>query len=326
MRRKMFSLWLKKTLNFLLFIYFSNEVMSPSFAWASQFTEEDQKSSSLLQNVSKNFKNDKNDVMNDNKFGIEKKPKNLNDNLEFLSKLSFFEHKTPELTKMNHQNILTPKQQVAKAQKTHEESHEQFENQEKKLQSFFKNSQNNFKGFHKHKRDDVDKLQPPLVSNYASGINARVVTTQYGVYRGIVITLPNLPKVEAFLGIPYASLMNGELRFMPPTSFLDKWDNVKIACNFQPVCPQNKYENLLNKNKYGAFTDEKNKKNDINNLYKPHDLKSNESSTNKPKNENSTPFSMKSFFYFMIQRILPFIQDQTEECLSLNIYMPLKST
>ena len=60
----------------------------------------------------------------------------------------------------------------------------------------------------------------------ATQMSARVVTTQYGKLRGVLVTLSNrrLPLVEAYLGLQYASLLDGDLRFMPPTSTTEKWE------------------------------------------------------------------------------------------------------
>ena len=47
-----------------------------------------------------------------------------------------------------------------------------------------------------------------------------------------------LPLVEAYLGLQYASLLDGDLRFMPPTSTTEKWDGIRVALRYRPVCPQ----------------------------------------------------------------------------------------
>ena len=135
----------------------------------------------------------------------------------------------------------------------------------------------------------------------ATQMSARVVTTQYGKLRGVLVTLSNrrlpfststiaiyyhypcqqpaaaafhiyhrhlllllhratgtchfphppssfiiithscnrrLPLVEAYLGLQYASLLDGDLRFMPPTSTTEKWDGIRVALRYRPVCPQ----------------------------------------------------------------------------------------
>jgi len=83
----------------------------------------------------------------------------------------------------------------------------------------------------------------------ATQMSPYVVETQYGRLRGVLVALPGALAgrgqsrsktviVEAFLGLQYASLLGGELRFMPPTSSMEKWDGVRVALKFRPVCPQ----------------------------------------------------------------------------------------
>jgi len=71
-------------------------------------------------------------------------------------------------------------------------------------------------------------------------MSRRVVATRYGRLRGILVELPEprLPPVEAYLGVEYASLLGGRLRFMPPTGPMEKWDGVKVAMKHRAVCPQ----------------------------------------------------------------------------------------
>lgn len=66
-------------------------------------------------------------------------------------------------------------------------------------------------------------------------LSPRVVTTNYGKLRGLLIEFddPGLQDVEAYLGIQYASLGGSDLRFMPPTNPVEKWDGVKIANSFK---------------------------------------------------------------------------------------------
>jgi len=83
----------------------------------------------------------------------------------------------------------------------------------------------------------------------ATQMSPFVVETQYGRLRGVLVALPGglagrgqsrskTVVVEAFFGLQYASLLGGELRFMPPTSSMEKWDGVRVALKFRPVCPQ----------------------------------------------------------------------------------------
>ena len=119
---------------------------------------------------------------------------------------------------------------------------------------------------------------------FTSQMSPRVVSTQYGKIRGVLITLPDthLPFVEAYLGLQYASVLGGELRFMPPTSPMETWDGVRVALKFRPVCPQKipKEEDLLQR----------------------------------------LPVGRVEHF----KRIIPFLERQNEECLNLNVYVPVR--
>jgi len=63
----------------------------------------------------------------------------------------------------------------------------------------------------------------------ATKMSARVVQTQYGKLRGVRVTLSNrrLFPVDAYLGLQYASVLDGQLRFMPPTGTTEHWDGVR---------------------------------------------------------------------------------------------------
>ena len=69
----------------------------------------------------------------------------------------------------------------------------------------------------------------------ADPLSDRVVTTNYGKIRGLRVEFDeeNLQTVEAYLGIQYASLHGGALRFMPPTNPMEKWEGVKLANTFR---------------------------------------------------------------------------------------------
>ncbi|KAJ8309789.1 hypothetical protein KUTeg_011654 [Tegillarca granosa] len=70
----------------------------------------------------------------------------------------------------------------------------------------------------------------------------RVVQTRQGRYRGVSVEFPreaNLRSVEAFLGMSYASLRGGKLKFMPPATILRRSRlSIKDASNNSYVCPQ----------------------------------------------------------------------------------------
>jgi len=74
----------------------------------------------------------------------------------------------------------------------------------------------------------------------ATQMSARVVETQYGKLRGVRVTLSNrrLPPVDAYFGLQYATLLGGQLRFMPPTGTTERWSGVRVALRYRPVCPQ----------------------------------------------------------------------------------------
>ncbi|XP_023936220.2 neuroligin-4, Y-linked isoform X2 [Bicyclus anynana] len=115
-------------------------------------------------------------------------------------------------------------------------------------------------------------------------ISSRVVRTKYGDIRGFIVTPESrfLEPVEVFRGIPYASPPVGTLRFMPPVSGA-QWSGVKIAEEFSPVCPQ-----VLP---------------DI-------------------RNETAVLKRISKGRLEYLKRILPFLTNQSEDCLYLNIYAP----
>lgn len=80
---------------------------------------------------------------------------------------------------------------------------------------------------------------PPSAA-YIRPTSSRIIDTQYGRLRGDLVTLPypGLPKVEVYRGLQYASVLEGQLRFMPPTGPMEKWEGVRVAMKFRPVCPQ----------------------------------------------------------------------------------------
>ena len=92
----------------------------------------------------------------------------------------------------------------------------------------------------------------------------------------------NLGSVEAFFGVHYASVKDGELRFMPSTFPMEKWEGIRFASRFRPVCPQ--------------------KIPDLQEL------------------EQKVPLARMKYF----ERLIPFLEFQTEECLNLNIYLPVR--
>ncbi|RWS30149.1 uncharacterized protein B4U80_03045 [Leptotrombidium deliense] len=83
--------------------------------------------------------------------------------------------------------------------------------------------------------------------------------------------------------IPYASPPTGKLRFMPPVTAAH-WSNIKNAHSAAPVCPQT-----------------------------------------LPDIKNET-FALQRMTYgrlSVLKRMLPMLQNQSEDCLYLNIYTPV---
>lgn len=115
-------------------------------------------------------------------------------------------------------------------------------------------------------------------------LTSRTVRTKYGDVSGIIITpdSKHLEPVEVFRGIPYASPPLGSLRFMPPVTGA-MWSGVKIADTFSPVCPQ-RIPDIVN--------------------------------------ETAALKKMPSGRLEYLKRLLPYLKNQNEDCLYLNIYAP----
>ncbi|XP_044267511.1 neuroligin-4, Y-linked [Tribolium madens] len=121
----------------------------------------------------------------------------------------------------------------------------------------------------------------------AADLTSRTVHTKYGDVSGVIVQLDakHLEPVEVFRGIPYASPPLGRLRFMPPVTGA-LWSGVKIADKFSPVCPQ--------------------RLPDI-------------------ANETAALKRMPKGRLEYLKRLLPHLQNQSEDCLYLNIYAPAQA-
>ncbi|KAI4466101.1 neuroligin [Holotrichia oblita] len=115
-------------------------------------------------------------------------------------------------------------------------------------------------------------------------LTSRTVRTKYGDVSGVIVTLDSkhLEPVEVFRGIPYASPPLGSLRFMPPVTGA-LWSGVKIADKFSPVCPQ-RLPDIFN--------------------------------------ETAALKRMPKGRLEYLKRLLPYLRNQSEDCLYLNIYAP----
>nr|KAG5687437.1 hypothetical protein BaRGS_031765 [Batillaria attramentaria] len=118
---------------------------------------------------------------------------------------------------------------------------------------------------------------------YLKQMSHRVITTRYGKVRGILVEFPNrhLKPVEAYLGLRYADLERGNMRFMPPKNPKEQWNGVLAAVEQKPVCPQltrheREYQHVLPEGRAAH-----------------------------------------------LRNITPFLTEQTEDCLTLNLYVPI---
>lgn len=146
------------------------------------------------------------------------------------------------------------------------------------------------------------------VPSYSERMSPRVVETQYGKLRGVLVTVPSSSVsassaagggsssgagsqqqqqpglVEVFMGLQYATLLGSDLRFMPPTSTIEKWEGVRVAHKFRPVCPQ-------------------------------------------PAIPEESELRRRRFPLGRIEhlkRLSRYLEDQDEECLNLNVYVPVR--
>nr|XP_040224299.2 neuroligin 4-like [Anopheles coluzzii] len=117
--------------------------------------------------------------------------------------------------------------------------------------------------------------------------SSRIVHTKYGAVSGTIEHLDgrHLDPVEAFRGVPYASPPVGNLRFMPPVTGA-LWSGVKKADRFSPVCPQR-----------------------LPDIY----------------NETAALERMPRGRLEYLRRLLPYLRNQSEDCLYLNIYVPTQA-
>lgn len=130
---------------------------------------------------------------------------------------------------------------------------------------------------------------PGLVGDHLNSSGkqrTRTVHTKYGELKGFVATFPGkqLQPVEVFLGVPYASPPISALRFMPPVTPAH-WKGLYTADRFSPVCPQ--------------------KLPDI-------------------RNETEALKTMPLGKLEYLKKLLPYLKNQSEDCLYLNIYAPPK--
>ncbi|XP_018562601.1 neuroligin-4, Y-linked-like [Anoplophora glabripennis] len=116
-------------------------------------------------------------------------------------------------------------------------------------------------------------------------ISTRIVQTRYGRLQGLIVPMDGhryLKPIEVFLGVPYATPPVQSNRFSP-TRTPSPWDGIRVSDKMGPVCPQ--------------------KLPDI-------------------SNETAALEKMPRGRLEYLKRLLPYLQNQSEDCLYLNIYTP----
>ena len=111
----------------------------------------------------------------------------------------------------------------------------------------------------------------------------RNVKTKYGPIQGVTHQpADNLQPVATFLGIPFAAPPLGNLRFMPPVT-VSPWKETLLADKFAPVCPQQLPELA---------------------------------------NRTASLSRLSAGRLAAVRRSVGRLQDQSEDCLYLNVYAP----
>ena len=182
--------------------------------------------------------------------------------------------------------------------------------------------------------------QPPL--------SPRLVTTQQGMYKGLLLS-PSFPSdapsclgcsklsghdqkkysVDAYFGIQYASLLGSKLRFMPPTSSIEKWSGVRLAITHRPVCPQSRWSD----EDHGYLDDED--YDDDDDAVSDTDGDDNDGRIDGGKTRKMEELKRFAFlsnssleeglikFAKVRERSMEgYLEKQSEECLFLNVYTP----
>lgn len=122
----------------------------------------------------------------------------------------------------------------------------------------------------------------------AATLSPRIVRTKQGSVKGVLVIPSNrdLQPVEAFLGLPFAAPPVGALRFMPPVSPLP-WHGVRLMDKYAPACPQ-------------TLPDVSNEREALRHVTRGR--------------------------LQYLRRLLPYLRNQSEDCLYLNIYAPVTGT
>ncbi|XP_041973881.1 neuroligin-4, Y-linked-like isoform X2 [Aricia agestis] len=151
----------------------------------------------------------------------------------------------------------------------------------------FYNRENTYSNYGDYKRYYLNPSNPVPKSNVKFKISSRIVETKYGKLQGIVLAMDEhryLSPLEVFLGVPYATPPVGSNRFSP-TRTPSPWDGVRVSDRPGPACPQ--------------------KLPDLN-------------------DERLLLEKMPKGRLDYIKRLMPYLKNQSEDCLYLNIFAPLQ--
>ncbi|CAB3221157.1 unnamed protein product [Arctia plantaginis] len=152
---------------------------------------------------------------------------------------------------------------------------------------FYKNENSAYSNYEDYKKYYLNPSNPIPQSNVKFKISSRIVQTKYGKLQGIVLAMDEhryLSPLEVFLGVPYATPPVGSNRFSP-TRTPSPWDGVRVSDRPGPACPQ--------------------KLPDVD-------------------DERTILEKMPKGRLEYLKRLIPYLKNQSEDCLYLNIFAPLQ--
>ncbi|KAJ2944052.1 hypothetical protein O0L34_g8386 [Tuta absoluta] len=154
------------------------------------------------------------------------------------------------------------------------------------LHKFYGN-ENSYSNYEDYKKFYLNPSNPLPKANVKFKISSRIVQTKYGKLQGIVLAMDEhryLSPLEVFLGVPYATPPVGSNRFSP-TRTPSPWDGVRVSDRPGPSCPQ-----------------------------KLPDL----------DDERTMLEKMPKGRLEYLKRLMPYLKNQSEDCLYLNVFAPLQ--
>ncbi|XP_013181474.1 PREDICTED: neuroligin-4, Y-linked-like [Papilio xuthus] len=152
---------------------------------------------------------------------------------------------------------------------------------------FYDTENNAYSNYGDYKRYYLNPANPVPRSKVKFKISSKIVQTKYGKLQGIILAMDEhryLSPLEVFLGVPYATPPVGSNRFSP-TRTPSPWDGVRVSDRPGPACPQ-----------------------------KLPDL----------DHERTILEKMPKGRLDYIKRLMPYLKNQSEDCLYLNIFAPLQ--